>query len=153
LDIVSIWTTIVFEENVMKKHLSIAAISILVSIVGYLFPVFVLADGVQPHWGYSGAVNPTEWGNLSPDFSKCELAVEQSPIDIKGAVKGSSTPITFNYKSSPLVVNNGHTIQANYVPGSNISIDGEQYALLQFHFHTPSEHQISVVAIERWQRD
>jgi carbonic anhydrase len=128
----------------MKKHVSIAAISILVSIVGYLFPVFALADGVKPHWGYGGTANPTEWGKLSPNFSKCELGVEQSPIDIKGAVKGSSAPITFNYKSSPLVVvNNGHTIQANYAPGSDITIGGEKYALLQFHFHTPSEHQIA----------
>jgi carbonic anhydrase len=128
----------------MKKYLSIAAIIILVSIAGYLFPVFVLADGIQPHWGYGGAANPTAWGKLRSEFSKCESGIEQSPIDIKGAVKGSATPITFNYKSSPLVVvNNGHTIQANYAPGSSISIDGEKYALLQFHFHIPSEHQIA----------
>jgi carbonic anhydrase len=57
----------------MKKYLSIAAISILVSIAGYLFPVFVLADGVQPHWGYDSAANPTEWGKLSPNFSSCPI--------------------------------------------------------------------------------
>ncbi len=133
-----------FKGNLMKKYLSIAAISILVSIVVSLSPLIVLADEVQPHWGYDGTANSTAWGKLSTDFSKCELGVEQSPIDIKGAVTGSSMPIVFNYRSSPLlVVNNGHTIQVNYAPGSSISIDGEKYALLQFHFHTPSEHQIA----------
>jgi carbonic anhydrase len=128
----------------LKKYLSIAAISILVSIFVSLLPAFVLAGGTQPHWGYRGAANPTEWGKLSSDFTKCESGLEQSPIDIKGAKKGSSAPITFNYKSSPLVVvNNGHTIQANYAPGSSMTVGGEKYELLQFHFHTPSEHQIT----------
>ncbi|WP_309735842.1 carbonic anhydrase family protein, partial [Chamaesiphon sp. OTE_75_metabat_556] len=59
-------------------------------------------------------------------------------------VKGKPMQIAFNYKSSPLnVVNNGHTIQVNYAPGSTISIDSTEYALLQFHFHTPSEHKIA----------
>ena len=128
----------------MKKYLSIAAICIVVSIFVSLFPAFVLADGTQPHWGYAGAANPTEWGKLSPDFSKCELGLEQSPIDIKGDVKGSSAPIAFHYKSSPLVlVNNGHTIQANYAAGSSMTVGAQKYELLQFHFHTPSEHQIA----------
>jgi carbonic anhydrase len=128
----------------MEKYLSIAAISILVSIVVLLSPLFVLADGVQPNWGYSGKTNSSTWGKLSPNFGKCESGMAQSPIDIKGAKKGSSTPITFNYKSSPLVVvDNGHSIQANYAPGSSMTVGGEKYELLQFHFHTPSEHQIA----------
>jgi carbonic anhydrase len=129
----------------MQKYLSIAAISILVSIVVLLSPLFVLADGVQPNWGYSGKTDSSRWGKLSPNFGTCESGMAQSPIDIKGAnKKGASAPITFNYKSSPLVVvDNGHTIQANYAPGSSMTVGGEKYELLQFHFHTPSEHQIA----------
>jgi carbonic anhydrase len=131
----------------MKKYLSIAAISILISIAGFLLPGSIFADTIQPDWGYSGAANPSAWGKLIPEFNTCAVGMEQSPIDLKGAVTGSSAPIVFNYKSSPLiVVNNGHTIRVDYAPGSSISIDGEQYALLQFHFHTPSEHQIDGAA-------
>jgi carbonic anhydrase len=137
-------TEIILKEKLMKKYLSIAAISILVSIFCYLFPLSVLADVAQPPWGYDGSVNPTKWGKLSPEFTKCELGVEQSPIDIKDVVKGSSAPITFNYNSSPLVlVNNGRTIQVNYAPDSSMTVGGEKYDLLQFHFHTPSEHRIN----------
>ena len=47
------------------------------------------------------------------------------------------------YLESPLaVLNNGHTIQVNYAPGSSLTFDGKTYALLQFHFHAPSEHEI-----------
>ncbi len=131
----------------MKKYLSIAAISILISIAGFLLPVSILADSLESSWGYGGATNPQAWGKLSPEFGKCAVGMEQSPIDIKGSVKGNSAPIIFNYGSSPLVVvNNGHTIRIDYAPGSSISIDGEQYDLLQFHFHTPSEHQIDGMA-------
>ena len=38
------------------------------------------------------------------------------------------------------MVNNGHTIQVAYDPGSSLEIEGTRYQLIQFHFHTPSEH-------------
>ncbi len=108
-----------------------------------IFPQQVLAVGVIPSWSYGGAANPTRWAELSPDFATCELGKDQSPINITGVVKGKPSQISFNYESTPLVVvNNGHTIQVNYAPGSTVTIDGEEYTLLQFHFHTPSEHTI-----------
>ena len=51
--------------------------------------------------------------------------------------------IRFNYKPSPLrVIDNGHTIQVNYAPGSWIDVGDAHYELLQFHFHKPSEEKI-----------
>ena len=43
--------------------------------------------------------------------------------------------------------NNGHTIQLAAAPGSTLSIGKESYDLVQFHFHTPSEH-IAVADLE-----
>ena len=40
------------------------------------------------------------------------------------------------------VLNNGHTIQVNYDPGSYVVLDGRRFDLGQFHFHTPSEHSV-----------
>ncbi len=108
-----------------------------------IYPLQALAVGVIPSWSYGGATNPTRWAELSPDFATCDSGKDQSPINITGAVKGKPSQISFNYESTPLIVlNNGHTIQVNYAPGSTVTIDGEEYALLQFHFHTPSEHTI-----------
>ena len=95
------------------------------------------------HWGYGGSDNPERWGKLSPDFALCEQGHKQSPINIQTAVNDRPLPIVFDYQSSPLeVVNNGHTIQINYAQGSSITIGDEKFSLLQFHFHTPSEHFI-----------
>lgn len=40
------------------------------------------------------------------------------------------------------LVNNGHTIQADYHPGSTLVVDGKVFHLKQFHFHSPSENLI-----------
>jgi carbonic anhydrase len=41
------------------------------------------------------------------------------------------------------ITNNGHTVQANVPAGATLEIDGLTYNLLQFHFHTPSEHTLN----------
>jgi carbonic anhydrase len=100
--------------------------------------------GHEKHWTYEGEGGPKEWGDLKDEFSTCKIGQHQSPIDIKKAEAGKKHYLDFNYVSSPLkIINNGHTIQANYAPGSSISLDGgKKYELLQFHFHTPSEHTV-----------
>lgn len=96
------------------------------------------------HWGYSTETGPAHWGDMKHEFSTCKSGKKQSPIDIHGATTASLPKIAFSYQATPLnVVNNGHTIQVNYAPGSKISVNGKQYELLQFHFHSPSEHEIN----------
>jgi len=97
------------------------------------------------HWGYQGKTGPNNWAKLSPAFATCGIGRNQSPIDIqldhtKVAKLG---PIQFHYRLTPLdLIDNGHTIQLNYKPGSKITVHGETYNLLQLHFHVPSENQI-----------
>jgi carbonic anhydrase len=38
--------------------------------------------------------------------------------------------------------NNGHTFQVDTDKGSSLTLDGKRFDLLQFHFHTPSEHTL-----------
>ncbi|MGM3306870.1 carbonic anhydrase [Anabaena sp. WFMT] len=128
-------------NNLLCRNFLIIAASFIVLIA--IFSPQALADKMMPHWSYVGIDNATAWGKLSSDFELCELGKYQSPININNAVEGTPVNMEFNYKSTPLsVVNNGHTIQVNYNPGSTIKINGEEYELLQFHFHTPSEHTI-----------
>ena len=97
-----------------------------------------------PHWGYSGAEGPDHWAELSPDFATCQTGQRQSPIDIVGARPAELAPIHFDYKLSPLkIINNGHTIQINYEPGSSITVNGTALPLVQFHFHHVSENEIN----------
>jgi carbonic anhydrase len=98
------------------------------------------------HWTYSGQTGAEKWGGMKEEFSACSFGKEQSPINIRdtAARKAKLDPIKFDYKPSPLkIIDNGHTIQVNYAPGSSITVNGGQYDLLQFHFHKPSEEKIA----------
>jgi carbonic anhydrase len=103
------------------------------------------AEG-EHHWSYSGETGPAQWAALESDYSSCGFGKLQSPIDIhdKVARKGSLPAIAFDYKPSPLkIIDNGHTIQVDYAPGSFIAVQGKRYELVQFHFHKPSEEKIN----------
>jgi len=103
-----------------------------------------LASGGGSHWGYTGETGPEHWGDLSPDYAACKEGRSQSPVDLTGMVDVELPAIEFAYGPVPLeVLNNGHTIQANYASGSRISVAGKTYDLLQFHFHSPSENTIN----------
>ena len=99
--------------------------------------------GDAPHWAYAGEGGPDSWGHLDAEFSACSAGRNQSPIDIAATTGVGSGEVAFSYQPSSLtVINNGHTIQANVLPGNAISVDGKAFGLLQFHFHSPSEHTL-----------
>jgi carbonic anhydrase len=99
--------------------------------------------GSAPHWSYEGEAGPEHWGELDASFAACVTGRTQSPIDLKEATPQDLANIVFNYQPSTInILNNGHTIQVNYDPGSSIELDGVRYDLVQFHFHAPSEHTI-----------
>lgn len=97
------------------------------------------------HWSYTGAKDgAAQWHKLSPEFKQCAAGQRQSPIDIRGGVRLTLENVKFDYKSSPLrIVDNGHTIQVNYVPGSFITVSGKTFELVQFHFHKPAEERVN----------
>lgn len=118
---------------------------IAISLMGAMSGAAFASGNGHAHWGYEGHEGPANWGDISKDFSLCSAGKQQSPIDITGAHKMGASPIEFHYGEAkdPEVVNNGHTIQVNYPAGSYAMIGGKKYNLLQFHFHSPSEHTIN----------
>ena len=100
------------------------------------------------HWTYEGDKGPEHWGDLNPDFAACTNGKEQSPINIETSrviEDKKITDLVINYKPTEFsLTNNGHTIQGNALTNDNTFIvDQKEYRLAQFHFHTPSEHQIN----------
>ncbi len=101
-------------------------------------------DGHGSPWGYEGREGPEHWAGLSKEYSVCGTGTRQSPIDIDETIQAGLEPIHFDYKNVRLeILNNGHTIQVNRGEGSSITVDGEKFELLQFHFHTPSENTVA----------
>ena len=101
-----------------------------------------------PQWSYEEETGPEYWGELDSSYSACIQGNEQSPINIKSSqVKTSDNQDNVEIQYEPThfsIVNNGHTIQANpATPNNSIIVEGKEYKLAQFHFHTPSEHQIN----------
>ena len=105
----------------------------------------------EPDFSYEGATGPAQWANLTTDYISCGMGKNQSPINIVDDISNSHnsisvdlSDISFNYFNTALTIeNNGHTIEVVYDEGSSININGKSYELLQFHFHTPSEHTIN----------
>ena len=98
---------------------------------------------LETPWSYRGENGPARWGELTEKFRLCAEGSAQSPIDITTATISDLAPIRFDYDDSPIyLVNNGHTIQFNYAKGSSLAVGGERFELIQFHFHSPSEHTL-----------
>ena len=100
------------------------------------------------HWSYEGDTSPVHWGELDQANIACVDGTEQSPINIDFSaveVEKSGGETEIKYKPSSFTIqNNGHTIQANAIDSGNTTvINGKEYKLAQFHFHTPSEHQFN----------
>ena len=103
----------------------------------------LLADE-DKHWSYSGETGPENWAKLAPEFAACGIGRNQSPINITKTVAADLETLQFNYESnSTVIVNNGHTLQINAGPNSWLRVGGEDFQLMQLHFHSPSEHQVN----------
>lgn len=105
-----------------------------------------------PHWSYEGDAGPASWGTLSPDWLPCGDGKSQSPVDIDQTVRADLPEMRATYQPVSLKIihsahvadgiNNGHTIQISYSDGDMLTIGREQFQLVQYHFHIPSEHTV-----------
>lgn len=108
----------------------------------------VQATEPKTDWSYEGKTGPKYWGELDPNFKMCSAGKQQSPINIElSQVNMEARPNILEIQYTPSavsVINDGHTIQANVHSEINrILLGGQEYTLQQFHFHTPSEHQLN----------
>jgi carbonic anhydrase len=104
------------------------------------------ADASAPEFAYSGDNGPGFWGE-TPGWEACAgtaATARQSPIDIdRIVIDRRLAPLRLQLYETPLtLINNGHTIEQEYEPGSTLALDGLVYELTQFHFHTLSEHTV-----------
>jgi carbonic anhydrase len=111
-------------------------------------------DDTHPvHWGYEADDGPAVWASMDPDWALCGEGREQSPIDLTGAVGFEFDDAEIHIPTVQEVevlnqggvidaLDNGHTIQINAKTGETMTVEGRTYALVQFHFHAPSEHTV-----------
>ncbi len=118
-----------------------ALIAITAICISLLIGEIAMAQPIN--WSYQDTTGPDHWAELDPAFATCQNGQGQSPINLTATELANLITLEFNYNSVPLnLLNDGHTVQVPYAPGSYITLDNQRYDLLQFHFHSPSEHAI-----------
>lgn len=113
-------------------------------------------------WGYYGQLSrvqdgtrqqvllPNDWGHR---YEACGRALaplhRQSPIELPDGealpnAKGDNIVFGGDSTAQILVEHNCHTVQATVLDSSvsTMRLAGQEYRMLQFHVHTPSEHVI-----------
>lgn len=101
------------------------------------------ADAHAAHWAYEGKEGPENWGKLKPEFATCDTGRNQSPVNIDNTVDAGLKPLKVLQKfPAKDIVNNGHTVQANFKVGNILAVDNMSFQMKQVHFHAPSENTI-----------
>ncbi|KAI9150676.1 Alpha carbonic anhydrase 1, chloroplastic [Paramyrothecium foliicola] len=103
--------------------------------------LYARADGVTGYHELDGALN---WHGLSPNNSLCAVGKNQSPINLDSKIS-TVAGSTFNFKvdSYPRgaeLQNLGSTVQVHL--NGSVIVKNKSYSLVQFHYHTPSEHHL-----------
>ena len=105
-------------------------------------------ETAAPAWNHDpgdGELGPAAWGEIDESFEQCPTGRKQSPVDLSDDVAADLPELRFDYPPAPLVVENtGHVIEVPMPEdgGQRLTIDGEEYRLVQYHFHSPSEHTV-----------
>lgn len=97
-------------------------------------------------FSYTGITGPLNWHALNLTANaKCAHGRNQSPININSTVPasdGSALVLKIpDYPSGAEFENLGSTVEV--IVSGNLTREGKQYTLAQFHFHLPSEHRLS----------
>ncbi|KKZ65827.1 hypothetical protein EMCG_01212 [[Emmonsia] crescens] len=96
-----------------------------------------------PNFGYGAVDGPTNWHSLSPENVLCAIGTNQSPIDIDSSI--TQVPVGFLSMDVPVqdvkFENLGTNVEV--VLQGTTRVNGREFLLEQFHFHTPSEHVIN----------
>lgn len=68
---------------------------------------------------------------------------EQSPVNIRIAMAATLHPLATSYPASVgRLFNTGSNIQVNTAAGGSVTVDSTRFALQEFHFHWPAEHEL-----------
>lgn len=137
----------------MKSYLGLGA-GLLLSVAGSLWAAEGDVAGLHGHvsantaplqWQYDGDQGPSHWGALAPTTAFCEKGIHQSPINIQTAshLHGHDGLLVHYSAIRGYVVTSPHTVEVDFQTGGTLEILGRSYALKEFHFHEPSEHQLN----------
>ncbi len=102
-----------------------------------------VAHAANGAFSYSGDEGPAHWHEL-PGWEGDHQ--RHSPIDIASFVSDPKLPAldVSAVGAAPVALcNTGHTLEQEWPEHRTVGYDGREWEVLQFHFHTYSEHQFA----------
>ncbi len=113
-----------------------------------LAAIFTLFAGtaLAQEFAYSGELGPAHWAELDPAWTTCGTGDEQSPVNLGRPIERRRKFRRLGIEYGPTegaIFNNGHTIEVETEGENTLELDDVRYELVQFHFHTPSEHRVA----------
>ncbi|KAL4197081.1 hypothetical protein AMTRI_Chr04g186360 [Amborella trichopoda] len=121
--------------------------SLFLYILQFLFSLF-FPDEKEFDYLEGSAKGPKHWGELHPEWKACSNGNMQSPIDLlqgRAEVLPNLRRLKREYKpAEAILMNKGHVIMLGWEKGSagGIHINGTQFVLGEFHWHSPYEHTL-----------
>lgn len=96
-------------------------------------------------FAYTGDKGPAFWAENS-SYRECAASptARQSPIDISRTVPDRQlAPLDLGLEETSVVLNNpGYNVRAVPAIPQELTLNGDPYRMLEFHFHTLSEHTV-----------
>lgn len=110
---------------------------------GLLLAAACMVSNESSAFEYTGDEGPAYWHELDSANASCTESEAQSPIDIPKQTQPATGQLVLDIEATPIhLENTGHNLEQEYEPGSSLTFSGKSYDLLQFHFHTLSEHTV-----------
>jgi len=103
----------------------------------------------QTKFGYGGVEGPCYWDSLDPAYSACSgSGGQESPIDLPSNLEQrhkQGLDLRFHETEGKRYsyLSDGETLKFLVANDMSVfTVDGEEFTLRQFHYHSPSEHHI-----------
>ena len=94
-------------------------------------------------WVYGDGELPEKWSITNEAYGACDAGSMQSPIDLDLANTRGEIDFSSSYQETIGKLKTGPSkVQVDVEPGMGMISGQHLFSLVQFHFHTPSEHRL-----------
>lgn len=94
-------------------------------------------------WVYGDGDLPEKWSITNEAYGACDAGNMQSPIDLNLANTRGEIEFASSYEQTTGELKTGPSkVQVDVAPGMGMISGQHLFSLVQFHFHTPSEHRL-----------
>ena len=94
-------------------------------------------------WVYGDGDLPEKWSITNEAYGACDAGNMQSPIDLDLANTRGEIEFASSYEETTGELKTGPSkVQVDVAPGMGMISGQHLFSLVQFHFHTPSEHRL-----------